>query len=175
MINFLLAQAAPQPPPQPLPHPELPEVFLPPAPLPLWIFIVGVLILVSAFSLVIWLLMRPGKATPPPLKKPWQTAMNALKNLATTARSQAPGQTSAQVSEILRRYFMDRYKIPAPFRTSREIFEGDSIPANALRLHKYAALADLWDQLSFAPEPASTEESLELIAKAITHLEEDRP
>jgi len=140
MMNLWLAQAqAPAGPPlQPLPHPDLPQVFLPPAPVPVW-------------------------------------AMNALKNLLPQAASQPPGQTSAEVSEILRRYFFDRYNIPAPFRTTREIFESTETPPASPRLMKYASLAALWDELSFAPVPSSSQAAQALVEKAIGYLEEDRP
>ncbi|MEN3943823.1 DUF4381 family protein [Prosthecobacter sp. SYSU 5D2] len=176
MLNFLLAQAAPEGPPlQPLPHPALPEVFIPPAPIPVWIFIVCGLLLVAMLALVLWLLLRPRPPEAIPPKRPWVTAMTALRELSPLARFQPPGQTAGQISEILRQYFLVRYKIPAPFRTTQEIFHGDTIPSTSSRLHKYAPLADLWDGLSFAPVPASTDEAAELLARAITYLEEDRP
>lgn len=176
MLRFLLAQAAPAGPPlQPLPHPELPEVFIPPAPTPVWMFIVGVLLLVAMLSLVLWLLLRPRPPEDAPPRRPWKNAMQALKELSSRVRSQPPGVTSAEVSEILRQYFLARYKIPAPFRTTHELFHGGSIPGTSHRLHKYAPLADLWDQLSFAPVPASNDEAAELLMKAINYLEEDRP
>ena len=175
MINLLLAQAPEGPPLQPLPNPELPEVFLPPAPMPVWIFLVAGLVLVAMLSLVLWLLLRPRAPEAVPPRRPWQAAMTALRELSSRARSQAPGKTAGEVSEILRQYFLVRYKIPAPFLTTHEIFEGGGIPATSQRLHKYAPLAALWDELSFAPVPATTDEAAELLAKAITHLEEDRP
>lgn len=176
MMNLLLAQGGPPPGPplQPLPHPNLPEVFLPPAPTPAWIYITGAAVLVFLLALVLWLLLRPRGATPPPLKRPWAIAMKALKDIAAKASEQTPGVTSAQVSEVLRRYFLERYDIPAPFRTTREIFEGDGIPATSLKLHKYAPLAELWDELSFAPLPTTNVEAAALVDKAIAHLEEDR-
>lgn len=174
MIHFLLAQAPAAPPPQPLPHPDLPEVFLPPVPPPLWIYVVALVALVALLSLVLWLLLRPRQPGLPEPKRPWRNAMQALKTLSSKARSLPPSEVSAQVSEILRLYFMARYRIPAPFRTTQEIFQESGTPLQA-RVHKYASLATLWDQLSFAPVPASEEESMELLAKAITALEEDGP
>jgi hypothetical protein len=176
MLNFLLAQAAGEGPPlQPLPHPTLPEVFIPPAPMPIWVFIVCGLFLVAMLALVLWLLLRPRPPQAVPPKRPWVTAMTALRELSSRARSQPPGSTAAEISEILRQYFLVRYKIPAPFRTTHEIFQGGSISPASPKLHKYAPLAELWDSLSFAPVPASNDEAAELLARAITCLEEDRP
>lgn len=174
MMNFLLAQAPTPPPPQPLPHPELPEVFLPPVPEPTWIYAVALLALVGLLALVLWLLLRPRQAGLPEPKRPWKKAMRALKELSSKARGLPPGEVSAQVSEILRRYFFDRYQIPAPFRTTHELFDGASTQP-VPRLQKYASLATLWDELSFAPAPASEEETMELLAKAISALEDDHP
>ncbi|MBB5039484.1 hypothetical protein HNQ64_003756 [Prosthecobacter dejongeii] len=100
--------------------------------------------------------------------------MRALKELSSKARGLPAGEVSAQVSEILRRYFLDRYQVPAPFRTTRELFDtASALPVS--RLQKYASLATVWDELSFAPAPASEEETMELLAKAINALEEDHP
>lgn len=175
MLSIWLAQAQPEPPVQPLPHPELPQVFLPPEPLPAWVYVGGALVLICLLTLVLWLLLRPRKPGPPELKKPWGAAMGALKRLLTQVPSLQPGQISAQVSEILRRYFWDRYKIPAPFRTTREIFDGQEIPSTSPRLQRYASLAVLWDELSFAPVPANPQAAQALVEKAIVYLEEDRP
>jgi hypothetical protein len=174
MSNFWLAQAQPPPPLQPLPHPEIPEVFIPPVPMSPWVYAGGAAVLLLLLSLVLWLLLRPKAPVALPPKRPWGQAMNGLKNLASRARSMPTQSVSAEVSEILRRYFMERYNIPAPFRTTHEIFESEGIPQTSPRLHKYAALANLWDELSFAPAPQTGDEVMELLAKAMTHLEEDR-
>lgn len=175
ILALLLAQGQAPPPLQPLPHPQLPEVFIPPPPTPLWIVIGAVSLLLAALVLVIWLLMRPRLPGPVAPKRPWQTAMRGLKELSSRVRTQPAGVTGGEISEILRQYFMDRYRIPAPFRTTREIFEEGAIPMTSSRLHRYAPLADLWDRLSFAPLPDSHDEAAELLVKAMNHLEEDRP
>ncbi len=174
MLNFWLAQAQPPPPLEPLPHPDIPEVFIPPVPMSPCVYVVGAGVLLLLLALVLWLLLRPRAPEALPPKRPWGHAMNSLKNLASRARSMPPQRVSAEVSEILRRYFMDRYNIPAPFRTTREIFESDAISKSSTRLHKYAPLANLWDELSFAPALQTDDEVMELLAKAMTHLEEDR-
>ncbi len=177
MIAWLLAQqAAPKGPPlQPLPHPELPTVELPPAGLPPGLIVLGALGLAALLGLVIWLLLRPPPPAALPPKRPFQKALKTLREIQERAASQEPGLTSAQVSAALRAYFLERYHIPAPFRTSQELFAGDAIPATSQRLHRYAPLAELWDRLSFAPIPATREEAERLTAQAIAHLEEDRP
>lgn len=171
MLNFLLAQV---PQLQPLPHPDLPEVFIPPVPMSPWVYVGIAVVLLLLLALVLWLLLRPQAPLGSPPKNPWAEAMNRLKKLASQARGMTPQAVSAEVSEILRFYFLKRYNIPAPFRTTREIFENGDSPKTSPRLLRYAALANLWDEISFAPAIQTEEEVMELIAKAMTHLEEDR-
>ncbi|HEY1083670.1 MAG TPA: hypothetical protein VGE29_15525 [Prosthecobacter sp.] len=176
LISFLLAQAqAPGKKPMPLPHDELPEVIIPPVPVPLWIYITGAVVLVGLLTLVLSLLLRPKAGRPVPPKRPWKEAMAAMKDLSARARGQAPAAVASQVSDILRRYFLHRYRIPAPFRTSKELFEGQQVKGASPKVLRYAPLAALWDELSFAPAPGNDEEVMELLARAMTLLEEDHP
>jgi len=175
MLPLAQAQPPAAPPPQPLPHPELPDPSLVFPGMPWWVYAAAGTVIVALLGLVLWLLLRPRKAAPPEPKKPWQAAMRRLRDLASAASTQPPGDIAAGVSETLRGYFLDRYHIPAPFRTTQEIFQRDGIPATSQRLHRYAPLADLWDQLAFAPVPANRTESAALLEKAISFLEEDRP
>lgn len=176
MWYFLAQQAQPKGPPlQPLPHPELPTVELPPPGYPAWLYLAGAALVVALLALIIWLLMRPARGIPVEPKRPFQNALRALRDIHARAAAQKPGDTSAQVSAVLRTYFWERYHIPAPFRTTKELFRGDSIPATSQRLHRYQPLADLWDRLSFAPVPATAQEAVKLVEQALAHLEEDRP
>jgi hypothetical protein len=175
-IAFLFAQAQqPQGPPlQPLPHPELPDPSLVlPGP-DLWVYILSGLLVLALTALIVWLLFRPVKVLLPPEPKPWTSAMNHLREILTQVSFKTPSQTAADVSETLRQYFLQRYKIPAPFRTSQELFQRQGIPATSLRLQKYESLADLWDQLAFAPSPSNHEEAANLVKQAIAYLEEER-
>lgn len=174
MPAFLAQQAPPPPAVPPLPHPELPDpgtVTLGP---PWWLYAGGILLVCVLLSLVIWLLFRSKRVLPPPVPRPWNIAMDALHALRGRSESQSNAETAHQVSEVLRRYFWERYKIPAPFRTRRELFEIEA-PKMTERVDRYAPLAALWDELSFAPIPVSREEALTLVDKAISHLQEDRP
>ncbi len=176
LFAFFFAQAQqPQGPPlQPLPHPELPD---PPIVLPgpdWWVYILAGLLVTALLGLVVWLLFRPAKVLLSPQPKPWSTAMNRLRDILTQISLKTPSQTAADVSETLRQYFLQRYNIPAPSRTSQELFQRQGIPATSLRLQKYEPLADLWDQLAFAPIPVNHEEAANLVKQAIAHLEEDR-
>ena len=201
-VHAILAQAPQAPPLQPLPHPELPDPTLVKLGPEWWVYAAAGALVLILLALVIWLLLRPAKAKAPPMKKPWNDAMNRLRDILVKSTQQPPTQTAADVSETLRVYFFERYKIPAPFRTTQELFVKEGIPATSLKLQKnaapaepwdqvafavkegipatsqklqkYAALADLWDQLAFAPVPSNHGEATALVQKAISHLEEDR-
>ncbi len=176
MWIFLAQQAQPKGPPlQPLPHPDLPPVELPPPGYPAWLYIAGALLVLVMLALVIWLLMRPARGIPVEPKRPFHNALRALREILARAPGQKPGDTSAQVSAVLRTYFWERYHIPAPFRTTKELFQDASIPATSQRLRRYSALADWWDRLSFAPVPATADEAVKLVEQALAYLEEDRP
>lgn len=171
----VIAQQAGQGPPlQPLPHPELPDPALVTSGPEWWVYASAAGLVVILMGLVFWLLMRPARAAPPPMKKPYTAAMNRLRDILAKASQQPPARTAADVSETLRIYFHDRYKIPAPFRTTNELFVNGGIPATSPRLQRYAPLAELWDQLAFAPVPADRLKAAALVQKAISHLEEDR-
>lgn len=171
----LAQQAAGQGPPlQPLPHPELPEPSIVTSGPEWWAYAAAGGLVVILLGLVIWLLLRPARSSPPPMKKPYTAAMNRLRDILAKAAQQPPARTAADVSETLRVYFHDRYKIPAPFRTTNELFVNGGLPSTSPRLQKYAPLAGLWDQLAFAPVPADAQEAAALVQKAITLLEEDR-
>lgn len=172
----LLAQMQPPagPPPQPLPHPELPEPAVVTLGPPWWVYAGAGVLLCSLLGLVLWLMFRSRKAAPPAAPRPWHQALERLRAIRSRADSQPPSDTAHEVSETLRRYFMDRYRIPAPFRTRRELFE-DLEPAKSKRLQHYEPLADLWDQLGFAPLPTNRNEAVTLVEQAIAHLEEDKP
>jgi hypothetical protein len=170
--QLFLAQQAP--PLQPLPHPQLPDPALVQLGTPWWVYGAAAGLVLILLGLVLWLLMRPAKARPTPMKKPYSAAMKRLQAVLMQSAQQPPAQTAADVSDTLRIYFLERYNIPAPMRTTQELFEKGGIPATSLRLQKYATLAELWDQLAFAPLPANHAEATALVQKAIASLEEDR-
>ncbi len=160
--------------PQPLPHPLLPD----PTPLefgtPWWWYALGGMVILYLLVLVLWLLFRSKRPSPPPLPRPWKRARESLGALQKKAASQPPVEVAHEVSEILRRYFMERYQIPAPFRTTRELFRHGGAQ-NSQSVQRYEPLACLWDELSFAPAPVTAAAASALIERAVQHLEEDRP
>lgn len=180
--TWLLAQF---PGPPPLPHPELPPPDEVPVPPPWWIYwAVGVLILLLV-GLVVWLLLRPKTLPPTPLRQPWSSAVRALNDLRARLESIPPQDMSHRVSQVLRRYLLERYAVPAPARTTREIFDNSGIPerqpgvpvprSQGVWRERFEPVAKLCDDISFMPAPRTAEESVRLIDQALARLQEERP
>lgn len=179
-ITALLAQLPTGVPP--LPHPDLPPPNAVPVPLPWWIGWVVGLFLLLLIGLVVWLLVRP-KPVPATLQRqPWTTAFRALTELRGRYESLPPAEMGHRVSQVLRRYLAERYAIPAPARTTNEIFEGTPerqpgvpIPrAQGLWRERFEPVARLCDDISFMPAPRTAEESAALIDDALARLQEEK-
>lgn len=179
----LLAQlAAPSgqpgaPEPVPLPHPEIaPPVELPGG-LPLWVVITAALLIVGLVILVLWLLFREKAQTPVAPRQPLKTALKALRDLRARGEELEPPEIGHRVSEILRVYFMERYSVPALFQTTPELFPKWRDAATSDRLvwrERFAPLSGIYDEMAFAPQPATHAQAQSLIETAITKLEEER-
>ncbi|WP_395751406.1 DUF4381 family protein [Prosthecobacter sp.] len=166
----------------PLPHPELPPpdtVDLPPA---WWIFWAVILVVLLLIVLIVWLLLRPKQPPPLPQRQPWTSAFRSLNDLRTRIQSIPPQEMSHRISNILRRYLQERYAVPAPARTTREIFDvhterrpGAPIPrAQGLWLERFEPVAHLCDDISFMPAPRTIEESTMLIDQALARMQEEK-
>lgn len=169
--------------PPPLPHPQLPPpdtVNLPP---PWWIPWAAALALVLLILLIVWLLVRPKQLPQSPLRQPWTTAFRALNDLRARMQTIPPQDMSHRVSLILRRYLLERYAVPAPARTTREIFDGtpDRTPgvpiprAQGLWRERFEPVARLCDDISFMPAPRTQDESSSLIDQALARMQEEKP
>ena len=177
-MTTLLAQL---PGPAPLPFPQLPTpdaVNLPP---PWWLPWSVVLVLALLIALIVWLLVRPKALPAAPVRKPWSSAFRALNDLRARIQTIPPQDISHRVSQILRRYLLERYAVPAPARTTREIFEGrpDRTPgvpiprAQGFWRERFEPIAHLCDDISFMPAPRTHEESTALIDQAIARMQEE--
>ena len=165
------------PEPVPLPHPDIaPPVELPGG-LPLWVVITGALIVMGLVILVLWLLFRPRPAAPTPPHKPIKTALKSLRDLRARSADLQPPEIGHRVSEILRIYFMSRYSVPALFQTTPELFPkwraAESDTKRAWR-ERFEPLSGIYDEIAFAPQPATQAQAQSLIESAISKLEEER-
>lgn len=179
-VCLLLAQF---PGASPLPHPELPPPGAVEAPLPWWIpWAVG-LALLFLTGLTVWLLTRQKPLPVAPPRQPWSSAFRALSELKTRLSAIPPQDMSHRVSQVLRRYLQERYAVPAPARTTHEIFDGtrERLPgvpiprAQGVWRERFEPVARLCDDISFMPAPHTQEESAALIDQALARLQEEKP
>lgn len=90
---------------------------------------------------------------------------------------------SHRISQILRRYLQERYSVPAPARTTRELFEGKTdqqtgmpVPrSQGMWRERFEPVAHLCDEISFMPAPRTEEESTMLIDQALARMQEEKP
>lgn len=165
------------PEPVPLPHPEIPQPAGLSLGVPLWFIIAGAVLILAIIALVLWLLFKPKSVPQAPPRQPWQTALRALRDLRSRSGDLPPPEIGHRVSEILRTYYLDRYAIPAPYRTTPELFPPRDRPELPPRLEwrkRFEPMAATYDAMAFAPNPATQTEAVSLIETAIAKLEEDR-
>lgn len=169
--------------PGPLPHPDLPPPDSVELPAPWWIPWAAILLLGLLIALIIWLLVRPKPEPPAPQRQPWSSACRALNDLRSRIQTIPPQDMSHRISQVLRRYLQERYSVPAPARTTREIFDGtqERVPGMPIRRdqglwrERFEPVARLCDSISFMPALRTEEESLLLIDQALARLQEEKP
>jgi len=180
-MSPILAQVGGAAPPQPLPHPELPPL----TPLPPVLDVVLILGYACAgllllLGFVLWWRRRPRSRARLLNRDPRQEALEHLRALLQRAEVQSPAATAAEVSACLRRYLWARHGIPAPFRTSEELFGSAEreaavqVPRGLVsaQLREFQAFANLWDRLAYAPDPANERNAVELVKQVLQTLEQ---
>lgn len=163
---------------KPLKHLEIPD---PPA-VPEHVstlFVIGVLVLLGlVVTGSILLLFARKTSAAVSARRPIKETLRALKDLRGRAASMKPSEVGYQVSDILRHFYEARYGIRALVRTSQELFpkmeKGQEPQRRRQWRERYEPLASVYDRLSYAPVPATTNEALELIDTALGKLEEER-
>ena len=145
--------------------------------LPLWTVITAALLIGALVVLVLWMLFRERAPAPAVPRQPLKTALKALRDLRARGGELEPPEIGHRVSEILRVYFMDCYSVPALFQTTPELFpkwrDVGTSDRRAWR-ERFAPLSGIYDEMAFAPQPATQAQAQALIESAITKLEEDR-
>src|SRR2546429_9737071 len=86
--------------------------------LPPWLVFVIVFVALSLLGLVVWLIAKRRKPTPP--KLPRQIALEELDRISREIEKMSPYQFSIRVSDILRKYVTQQYGLPATRQTSIE-------------------------------------------------------
>lgn len=167
---------APEPPP-PLPFPDVAPPPVVEAPLPLIWLVIGTLLILLAIWFLIKPLLKRVAQVALPARRPLQAALRSLRELRGKAPSLAPAEIGHAVSETLRVYYLHRYGVPAPYRTTEELFPAaGEVHESIRRRHwreKFEPLAAYYDALAYAPGSMTTMGSLQLIDEAIARLESE--
>ena len=168
--------APPQAPLTPLPHPEIAPPVVPPLAGPIWPVALSAVVGLLLLALVLWLLFRRKSHAVKQPEPPLQRATALLKSLQGRLDGMSAGDAAHEVSVILRDYLQARYAVPAPYRTTQELYGN---PKNAqaredLR-ERFQPVAEFYDKLEFAPQPASRAECEKLIASALEVLHGEKP
>lgn len=174
----LQAQRAtpPQVPLTPLPHPDIAPPVVPPEAASTWPLVLGPVVILLLLALVLWLLFRRKSQLVVKSEPPLRRAMVRLESLKGRLDGMSPGDAAHEVSVILRDYLEGRYAIPAPYRTTQELYGKQTAvePQEGLR-ERFQPVAEFYDKLEFAPQPASLADCEKLIASALEVLRAEKP
>jgi hypothetical protein len=171
----LLGQAQePQPDLVPLPHPDIPPPAVPSPPEAWWLLVGGVVAALALVILVIWLLFLRKSHDSPEMVSPLKTALNRLAALQPELDRLSPDEVAHRVSVTLRDYLQARYAVPAPYRTTQELYGERAIQARDGLRDRFGPVAEFYDRLEFAPQPASRTDCEMLIADALRALRDEK-
>lgn len=158
------------------PHPEL-VTELPPIKEPMVWWMVALLVLggLILLGLLLWALFK--ERAPRPAKRPpaLRTALAKLEKLKKEMEGLEPGEVAHRVSVILREYQELKYDVPAPCRTSEELYGQGARQTHLEVKSRFGPLAEVHDRLAFAPQPSAREDVKELVESAIAALEAKAP
>lgn len=171
-----LSTGAPQEPAKltPLPHPEIAKPVMMEPGVATWIIVLAVLGLLGLLALLVWLLFRKRPVAVPVSPPPLKQALERMEALRSQVDQLPPSELAHQVSVILRNYQSGRYTLPAPYRTSEELYGDRSIVTHDEHKHRFAPLSAIYDRIEFAPSPATKTEGLDLIDAALQALLEEK-
>lgn len=130
--------------------------------------------LLALFVFFLWLLFRKRIVLPPILPPPLTQALARLENLRIQVDQILPSEVAHRVSVILREYQLGRYSLPAPYRTSEELYGHQADTGRPEMKERFAPLSAVYDRIEFAPATATKAESLDLIEAAVRALQEEK-
>lgn len=159
----------------PLPFPEIDTPSLPEPGMSWWLLLGGALVMALLVGLLVAILVRGRVARPPtPPPHPLRRAIQRLEVLQGHLDTLSPAEVGHEVSVVLREYQQDRYRVPAPYLTTEELYEGGALDAREEVRGRFNPLAQVYDRLAFGRVPATKAEGSSLISDAITALQEER-
>jgi hypothetical protein len=158
----------------PLPHPQIAPPAVPPEPVSWWFLIAAVVAAVVLVTLLVWLLLMRKSSAQAEVVPPLKVALSRLDTLKLELDGLSPDEVGHRVSVILRDYLQARYGVPAPYRTTQELYGDSAIQAREGLRERFGPVADFYDRLEFAPQPATHADSATLIEEAVTALRDEK-
>ncbi len=120
------------------------------------------------------LLRTRGTRPPTPPPHPLKHALQRLETLRASLDSLNPDAVGHEVSVILRDYQQARYRVPAPYLTSEELYGSNVLDSREDVRSRFSPLAKIYDRLSFGRIPATQAEAEKLVQDATAALQEER-
>lgn len=135
---------------------------------PPWVVFAAAFVLLSLIGLVVWLIVRRMRR-PKPAQSPRTRALELLRAAREQITHEPPYQFSIRVSDILRRYIAEQYRLPLTRQTSVEFLESLA-RSSSFSADEQSLLADFLnrcDLIKFARYDATVADS-ELLADEAT-------
>jgi hypothetical protein len=158
----------------PLPHPEIAPPVVPTEPVSWWLPIAGIVTAVVLTGVIVWLLFLRKSHAEVEAVSPLKRALSRLEVLQQELDVLTPDELAHRVSVILREYLQARYGVPAPYRTTQELYGNSAIQAREGLRDRFGPVAEFYDRLEFAPQPASRTDSARLIEEAMRALQDEK-
>jgi hypothetical protein len=160
----------------PLPHPDIaPPDFVSPTFTPWWLVLGGIVMGLGLLALLVWFAFLPKTYRPPSLRHaPLKSAMESLEALRGRVHEMQPSEVAHDVSLIIRMYLQHSYSVPAPYRTTEEIYRSAALSTREPLKNRFEPVAVFYDQVEFAPRPRTVEDSEGLVEAALEALREEQ-
>jgi hypothetical protein len=105
---------------------------------------------------------------------PLKVALGRLDALEHELDHLTPDELAHRVSVILRDYLQARYGVPAPYRTTQELYGDSAIQAREGLRERFGPVAEFYDRLEFAPQPSTRADCTKLIEDAGRALRDEK-
>jgi hypothetical protein len=139
--------------------------------IPTWVVFVGTFLTLTLIGAIVWLITRSRKQ-PVPIKSARERAMELLDRIEDEIEILSPYQFSIRVSDILRGYVTEQYKLPVTRQTSIEFLNiiKTASPFSEEERELLKDFLDRCDLIKFARYEATTADSRLLLEEATRFL-----
>jgi hypothetical protein len=139
--------------------------------IPTWVVFVGTFLTLTIIGAIVWLLTRSRKQ-PVPIKSARERALELLDRIEDEIEMLSPYQFSIRVSDILRSYVTEQYKLPVTRQTSIEFLNmiKTASPFSEKDKELLRDFLDRCDLIKFARYEATTADSRLLLEEATRFL-----